>query len=150
MRALIQRVTEAGVTIEGREKSRIGAGLLILLGVETADTGDDGAWLARKIAQLRLFEDAEGKMNRSLIDTGGDALVVSQFTLHARTRKGTRPSFDKAARPEQAIPLYQTFVSALETEIGKAVGTGEFGAMMAVDLVNDGPVTLMIDSQNRE
>lgn len=150
MRALIQRVSQAGVTIGDGEKSRIGSGLLILLGVESADTGDDGPWLARKIAQLRLFEDEDGKMNRSLIDTGGDALVVSQFTLHARTRKGTRPSFDKAARPEQAIPLYEAFVAALEAELGKPVGTGEFGAMMAVHLVNDGPVTLMIDTRNRE
>ncbi|MCB1230682.1 MAG: D-tyrosyl-tRNA(Tyr) deacylase [Verrucomicrobiae bacterium] len=150
MRALIQRVSEANVAIGGVEKSRIGEGLLILLGVESADSEADGEWLARKISQLRLFEDAEGKMNRSLLETGGDAIVVSQFTLHARTKKGTRPSFDKAARPEQAIPLYEGFVAALGKEIGKPVGTGEFGAMMAVSLVNDGPVTLMIDSQNRE
>ena len=150
MRALIQRVSEASVTIDGNEKSRIGAGLLVLLGVESADTEADGEWLARKIAQLRLFEDEEGRMNRSLLETGGDIIVVSQFTLHASTRKGTRPSFVKAARPEQAIPLYEGFVALLERELGKPVGTGEFGAMMAVALVNDGPVTLMIDTRNRE
>ena len=150
MRALIQRVSEARVTIDGTVKSEIGGGLLLLLGVEKADTEADGEWLARKISQLRLFEDEEGKMNRSLLETGGNAIVVSQFTLHARTRKGTRPSFDKAARPEQAIPLYEHFIAQLETEIGKPVGTGEFGAMMEVGLVNDGPVTLMIDTQTRE
>ncbi|MBL9154208.1 MAG: D-tyrosyl-tRNA(Tyr) deacylase [Verrucomicrobiales bacterium] len=150
MRALIQRVTSASVTIDQRVKSAIGPGLLILLGVETADEPSDGDWLARKIAQLRLFDDGEGKMNLSLLDTGGQALVVSQFTLHARTRKGTRPSYDRAARPEQAIPLYEGFVAALEREIGQTVGTGEFGAMMAVSLVNDGPVTLMLDSRLRE
>lgn len=150
MRALIQRVTSASVTIDQQVKSAIGPGLLILLGVETADEPSDGDWLARKIAQLRLFDDGEGKMNLSLLDTGGQALVVSQFTLHARTRKGTRPSYDRAARPEQAIPLYEGFVAALEREIGQTVGTGEFGAMMAVSLVNDGPVTLMLDSRLRE
>ncbi len=150
MRALIQRVSQAGVTIEGREKSRIGPGLLILLGIESADTEADVDWLARKIPQLRLFEDDDGRMNRSLLETGGDAIVVSQFTLHASTRKGTRPSFARAARPEQAVPLYEAFVAALSSELGKPVGTGEFGAMMAVDLVNDGPVTLMIDTRNRE
>jgi D-tyrosyl-tRNA(Tyr) deacylase len=150
MRALLQRVSQASVTIEGREKSRIGGGVLILLGIESADDDSDVEWLAKKIAQLRLFEDDEGKMNRSILESGGDALVVSQFTLHARTRKGTRPSFDKAARPEQAIPLYEAFVAALAGELGKPVATGEFGAMMAVALVNDGPVTLMLDSRNRE
>ena len=150
MRALIQRVSQASIAIEGREKSRIGAGFLILLGIEGADDGSDVEWLAKKIALLRLFEDEEGKMNRSILESGGDALVVSQFTLHARTRKGTRPSFDKAARPEQAIPLYEAFVAALAGELGKPVATGEFGAMMAVALVNDGPVTLMLDSRNRE
>lgn len=150
MRALIQRVSQASVTIGGIEKSRIQAGFLILLGVESADTEADVDWLARKVSQLRLFEDDEGKMNRSLLDTGGDAIVVSQFTLHASTKKGTRPSFIRAARPEQAIPLYDGFVAALEKELGKPVGTGEFGAMMEVGLINDGPVTLMIDTQNRE
>jgi len=150
MRALLQRVSEASVTIDDRVKSSIRQGLLILLGVEAADDAGDADWLAKKIAQLRLFEDAEGKMNRSILESGGEALVVSQFTLHARTKKGTRPSFDKAARPEQAIPLYEMFVKTLESELGKPVGTGEFGAMMAVALVNDGPVTLMIDSRNRE
>lgn len=150
MRALLQRVSQASVTIAGLEKSRIGPGLLILLGIESADDDSDVEWLSKKIAPLRLFEDEEGKMNRSILESGGDALVVSQFTLHARTRKGTRPSFDKAARPEQAIPLYEAFVAALAVELGKPVATGEFGAMMAVALVNDGPVTLMLDSRNRE
>ena len=150
MRALLQRVSEASVTIDDRVKSAIQQGLLILLGVETADESADGEWLAKKIAQLRLFEDEEGKMNRSILEAGGDALVISQFTLHARTKKGTRPSFDRAARPEQAIPLYEAFVAALERELGKPVGTGKFGAMMAVSLVNDGPVTLLIDSRTRE
>ena len=150
MRALLQRVSEASVTIDDRVKSAIQQGLLILLGVETADESADGEWLAKKIAQLRLFEDEEGKMNRSILEADGDALVISQFTLHARTKKGTRPSFDRAARPEQAIPLYEAFVAALERELGKPVGTGEFGTMMAVSLVNDGPVTLLIDSRTRE
>ena len=150
MRALLQRVSEAQVTIDGTVKSEIGDGLLILLGVERADCETDGEWLARKISQLRLFEDDAGKMNRSLVEMGGEAIVVSQFTLHARTRKGTRPSFERAARPEHAIPLYEHFIAQLEAEIGKPVGTGEFGAMMEVGLVNSGPVTLMIDTRNRE
>lgn len=150
MRALIQRVAEARVTIGNRVRSAIGPGLLVFLGVEAADEAGDADWLAKKIAQLRLFEDETGRMNRSLLDTGGEALVISQFTLHARTRKGTRPSFDRAARPEQAVPLYEAFVAALAGELGKPVGTGEFGAMMAVGLVNDGPVTLMVDSRQRE
>ena len=149
MRALLQRVSEASVTIDDRVKSAIQQGLLILLGVETADESADGEWLAKKIAQLRLFEDEEGKMNRSILEADGDALVISQFTLHARTKKGTRPSFDRAARPEQAIPLYEAFVAALERELGKPVGTGEFGTMMAVSLVNDGPVTIWMDSSDR-
>lgn len=150
MRAVIQRVSEASVTIGGREKSRIGAGVLVLLGVEKIDTEADADWLARKIAQLRIFEDEEGKMNRSLLDTGGEALIVSQFTLHARVKKGTRPSFERAARPELAIPLYEHFVSAIETATGKPAATGEFGAMMEVSLVNDGPVTIVIDTQAKE
>jgi D-tyrosyl-tRNA(Tyr) deacylase len=150
MKAVIQRVTESAVSIDGTEKCRIGPGILILLGIETRDTPEDGLWLARKISQLRIFEDADGKMNRSLIDVGGESLVVSQFTLLARVKKGTRPSFDRAAKPAQAIPLYEAFVAALETETGKAPGTGEFGAMMQVSLVNDGPVTILIDTQNRE
>lgn len=150
MRALIQRVSQASVTISGTIKSEIGAGMLVLLGVEGADSKEDIEWLVRKIVSLRIFEDGEGKMNLSIEDCGGDALVVSQFTLHARVKKGTRPSFDKAARPDHAIPMYESFVSALSEALGKPVGTGEFGAMMQVGLVNDGPVTIWIDSKNRE
>lgn len=150
MRILLQRVSEASVTIEGREASRIGPGLLLLLGIEHEDGPEDVDWLVRKLLTLRVFEDEEGKMNRSVVETGGEALVVSQFTLHARVRKGTRPSFDRAARPDEAIPLYERFVRELEEGLGRPVGTGEFGAMMKVQLVNDGPVTIWIDSRNRE
>lgn len=150
MRVLLQRVSDASVTIGGVEKSRIGAGMLLLLGIEQEDGPEDIDWLVRKLITLRVFEDEEGKMNRSILDTGGDALVVSQFTLHARVKKGTRPSFERAARPELAIPLYERFVAALERELGKPVPTGEFGAMMEVALRNDGPVTIWIDSRNRE
>lgn len=150
MRVLLQRVSDASVTIGGVEKSRIGAGMLLLLGIEQEDGPEDIDWLVRKLITLRVFEDEEGKMNRSILDTGGDALVVSQFTLHARVKKGTRPSFERAARPEVAIPLYERFVAALERELGKPVPTGEFGAMMEVALRNDGPVTIWIDSRNRE
>lgn len=129
----------------------IGEGLLVLLGIEAADDLSEAEWLVRKICQLRLFEDDEGKMNRSLIDVGGSVLVVSQFTLHARVKKGTRPSFDKAAKPDQAVPLYESFVSMMEAELGEErVATGIFGAMMKVNLVNEGPVTISIDSRNRE
>ncbi|MDF1660005.1 MAG: D-aminoacyl-tRNA deacylase [Verrucomicrobiales bacterium] len=150
MRVLLQRVSDASVTIGGVEKSRIGAGLLLLLGIEQEDGGEDIEWLVRKLITLRIFEDDDGKMNRSIVDIGGEALVVSQFTLHARVKKGTRPSFERAARPEIAIPLYEKFVSTLATELGKPVPTGEFGAMMEVALTNDGPVTIWIDSRNRE
>ena len=128
----------------------IGCGILILLGVEEADTDEDAAWLARKIVNMRILEDGEGRMNRSLSDTGGEALVVSQFTLHASTRKGNRPSFIRAARPEQSEPLYEHFYELLYEELDGAVGRGRFGAMMDVALVNDGPVTIVIDSRNRE
>ncbi len=150
MRALIQRVSQASVTINGKVKSQIDAGMLILLGVEEADGKEDIDWLVRKLVSLRIFEDPDGKMNLSLVDTGGDALVVSQFTLHARVKKGTRPGFDKAARPDHAIPMYEGFVAALSDALGKPVGTGEFGAMMKVGLLNDGPVTIWIDTKNRE
>lgn len=150
MRALIQRVSQASVTISGTIKSEIGAGMLVLLGVEAEDTKEDIGWLVRKIVSLRIFEDGEGKINLSIEDCGGDALVVSQFTLHARVKKGNRPSFDKAARPDHAVPMYEAFVSSLSEALGKAVGTGEFGAMMEVGLVNDGPVTIWIDTKNRE
>lgn len=150
MRVLLQRVSEASVTIERMEKSRIGAGFLLLLGIEKEDGEEDIEWLVKKLLSLRVFEDDEGKMNLSILDVGGEALVVSQFTLHARVKKGTRPSFDRAARPETAIPLYEKFAKELEAGLGKPVGTGEFGAMMDVALVNDGPVTIWIDSRNRE
>lgn len=150
MRVLLQRVSNASVTIEGKVKSRIGPGILILLGIEHEDGQEDIDWLVKKLITLRIFEDPDGKMNLSIMDAGGDALVVSQFTLHARVKKGTRPSFDKAARPDVAIPLYEKFVADLGAALGKDVPTGEFGAMMDVGLVNDGPVTIWIDSKNRE
>ncbi len=150
MRVLLQRVSHASVTIAGSEKSRIGPGVLLLLGIEQADDVKDIEWLVKKVLSLRIFEDEEGKMNRSVLDLGGEALVVSQFTLHARVKKGTRPSFERAARPEIAIPLYEKFVEELELGLGKPVATGEFGAMMDVTLTNDGPVTIWIDSKNRE
>lgn len=150
MIAVIQRVKEASVTINREEKSRIAAGLLILLGVAHADGPEDVEWLSKKICNMRIFGDAEGKMNLSLLDVGGELLVVSQFTLHASTQKGNRPSFIEAARPELAIPLYQQFIKACEAETGNAVATGEFGADMKVSLINDGPVTIIIDSKNRK
>lgn len=150
MRVVIQRVSEAAVAVDGQEISRIGGGLLVLLGVAEVDESTDAAWLAGKIAAMRIFGDDDGKMNLSLRETGGDALVISQFTLHAATRKGNRPSFIRAARPELAEPLYEEFCRLLEGEIGKAVGRGVFGADMKVSLLNDGPVTLVIDSRVRE
>lgn len=150
MRAVIQRVLEASVSIDGNIKGEIQRGLMILLAVEDADTAEDGAWLAGKIARLRVFNDAEGLMNLSIQDVNGDALAISQFTLFASTKKGNRPSYIRSARPETAIPLYEGFVKQLETELGKPVATGEFGAMMQVSLVNDGPVTLCIDTKNKE
>jgi D-tyrosyl-tRNA(Tyr) deacylase len=138
------------VTIGGVERSRIGAGLLVLLGIEDADTAEDIAWLAGKIVRLRLFNDAEGVMNLSVSETGGEILLVSQFTLFASTRKGNRPSYIRAARPETAIPLYEQFLRQLTTELGRPVLTGEFGADMKVELLNDGPVTILIDSKVRE
>jgi len=150
MRAVLQRVSEASVTVSGRITGEIGPGFLILLGVEEGDTATDVAWLVGKILPMRVFEDEDGKMNRSILDTGGGALVVSQFTLHARTKKGTRPSFDRAARPEVAIPLYERFVAELSAGLGKPIATGEFGAMMKVALVNDGPVTILLDSRVKE
>ena len=150
MRAVIQRVTSASVTIEGHEKSAIGLGLLILLGVEDADTQEDLAWLVKKISNLRIFDDNEGVMNRSLLDVEGEALVVSQFTLYASYKKGNRPSWFRAGSHEHSIPLYNSFCAALSEAIGKRVGTGEFGAEMQVKLVNDGPVTICIDTKNKE
>jgi D-tyrosyl-tRNA(Tyr) deacylase len=150
MRAVIQRVSRASVSVNGVARSSIGRGLLVLLGIGEADGEEDVAWLAGKIARMRLFPDAQGVMNVSLQEAGGEALVVSQFTLHASTRKGNRPSYIRAARPETAVPLYEMFVAALAAELGRPVRTGDFGAMMEVGLVNDGPVTILIDSKNRE
>ena len=150
MRVLIQRVAEASVTIEGNVKSAIGPGLLVLLGIETEDATEDIDWLCKKIVQLRIFSDEDDKMNLSVQDIQGQILVISQFTLHASTKKGNRPSYIKAARPEVAIPLYEQFVDQLSIALGQPVGTGEFGAEMKVRLLNDGPVTIWIDSKNRE
>ncbi len=150
MRAVIQRVTHASVTIQSRVKSEISRGLLVLLGVEEADTTDDIDWLSGKIARLRVFNDNHGVMNCSLEEVGGDVLVISQFTLFASTKKGNRPSYIRAARPEIAVPLYEQFLTRLSQDIGRPVLTGEFGADMQVTLTNDGPVTILIDSKARE
>lgn len=150
MRAVVQRVSEARVEIEGAVAGKINHGLLVLLGIEHADTTEDADWLAQKIVQMRIFNDADGKMNLSLLETAGEILVVSQFTLHAKTKKGNRPSFIQAARPEMAVPLYEYFKDVLSKLVGKSVESGEFGAMMQVSLVNDGPVTIFMDSRNRE
>ena len=150
MRVLIQRVSEASVTIDGTIHGEIGRGLLILLGIETEDTHEDIDWLVRKIISLRIFNDADGKMNHSIEDLGGEFLLISQFTLHASTKKGNRPSYIKAARPETAIPLYEKFGQELRKQSNLKVETGVFGADMKVKLLNDGPVTIWIDSKNRE
>lgn len=150
MRAVIQRVSSASVSIGGKEKSAIGAGLLVLLGIGHEDVQEDLEWLVKKIAGLRIFDDEAGVMNLSVADVGGEALVVSQFTLMASTKKGNRPSYIGAAGHEKAIPLYQAFCDALSCAIGRPVGTGEFGADMQVALVNDGPVTICIDTKNKE
>ncbi len=149
MKVVIQRVTKASVTIEGQKVASIDNGLLILLGIVDEDTAEDITWLSNKIANLRIFNDENGVMNRSLKETNGDAIAVSQFTLHAATKKGNRPSYIKAAKPDVAIPLYEAFVKQLETDLGKTVQTGEFGADMKVELLNDGPVTIIIDSKNK-
>ena len=150
MRLVIQRVSEASVTIDHNVVGRIGPGLMILCGIEQEDTAEDVAWLVPKVTQMRIFSDAEGKMNLSVKDISGGLLVVSQFTLHASTKKGNRPSFIRAARPEQAIPLYEQFMTALEADIGRKVERGVFGADMQLALINDGPVTIVIDSRARE
>ena len=150
MRAVIQRVKNASVTVSGNRISEIDQGFLVLLGIENDDTQIDIDWLAGKIARLRVFGDSEGAMNLDLNDIEGAVLVVSQFTLHASTKKGNRPSFIKAARPEVAIPLYENFVKVLQTLVSKKVQTGQFGAMMDVVLVNDGPVTILIDTKNKD
>ena len=150
MRAVIQRVKHASVTIEGSVKSSIGQGFLVLLGVCNEDTTEDVEWLVKKIANLRVFDDDEGVMNRSVIDVGGEALVVSQFTLYASYKKGNRPSWCRAGSHEHSIPLYQAFCQQLSEQLGKSVGTGEFGADMKVELLNDGPVTICMDTKNKE
>ena len=150
MRAVIQRVSQASVSIDKQLKSAINSGLLILLGIVDSDTSEDIDWLCNKIVNLRVFSDEDGVMNHSIKDINGDALVVSQFTLHASIKKGNRPSYIKAAKPEVAIPLYDEFVEKLKMILGKPVSTGEFGAMMDVSLVNDGPVTIIIDTKNKE
>ena len=150
MRVVVQRVSKAAVTIDGVEKSRIKSGLLILLGIESDDSRDDMEWLCKKIVALRIFSDEAGLMNLSVQDIGGEMIVVSQFTLYASTKKGNRPSYIRAARPEVAIPLYEEFVKRLKEESGLPVLTGTFGADMKVELLNDGPVTILMDSKDRE
>ncbi len=150
MRSVIQRVSRASVVINGEKKSEIGSGLLILLGIEESDNETDIEWLSRKIVQLRIFEDAGGVMNLSVADTKGGLMVVSQFTLHALTKKGNRPSYIRAAGPDIAEPLYKRFVNHISGLLGREVATGEFGAMMQVELVNDGPVTIIIDTKQKE
>jgi D-tyrosyl-tRNA(Tyr) deacylase len=150
MRIVIQRVSSASVTIGGNVKSAIEEGLLILLGIEDADTNEDIDWLVKKICQLRIFDDENGIMNKSIGEIGGNVLVVSQFTLHASTKKGNRPSYIRASKPGFAIPMYEKFLQVMEDKLGRAIGSGEFGADMKVRLVNDGPVTIIIDSQNKD
>lgn len=150
MRAVIQRVSQASVAVGGETKAAIGEGLLVLVGVEEADKAEDIEWLSGKIVRLRVFPDDQGVMNRSVQETGGDILAVSQFTLFASTKKGNRPSYSRAARPEIAVPLYEAFVRKLTADLGKPVQTGEFGADMKVALTNDGPVTIIIDTKTRE
>ena len=149
MRTVVQRVTQAAVSIQGQETARIGPGLLVLLGIEEADTEEDARWLVHKLQNLRIFSDKEGKMNLSVDDIGGQVLIVSQFTLHAKTKKGFRPSFVHAAPPEKAIPLYETFIKMFEQKMPGKIQTGRFGAMMQVSLINDGPVTIIIDTKNK-
>lgn len=150
MKAVIQRVTNASVTINSHVVAEIATGLLVLLGIEEADDDSDIEWLSRKIVNLRIFNDAEGIMNASVKEVGGDILVVSQFTLHASTKKGNRPSYIKAAKPKIAIPIYENFLSQISTDLGKPIQSGEFGADMKVSLLNDGPVTIIIDTKNKE
>lgn len=150
MRTVIQRVSQASVTVEGTISAAIGPGLLVLLGIEDSDTTEDIAWLSKKIVQLRIFNDEDGIMNRSLLETGGDLILVSQFTLHAATKKGNRPSYIKASKPEVAVPLYEKMITQLETDLGKKIGTGVFGADMKVSLLNDGPVTIFMDTKQKE
>ena len=150
MRVVIQKVTEASVSIENQTVASIDKGLVVLVGIEDGDTNEDIAWLSSKIVNLRVFDDDNGVMNLSVKEVGGEVLIVSQFTLHASTKKGNRPSYIKAARPEVAIPIYEAFIKQVETLLGKRVPTGQFGAMMQVSLCNDGPVTILIDTKNKE
>ena len=150
MRVVIQKVTEASVSIENQIVASINKGLLVLVGIEDGDTNEDIAWLSSKIVNLRVFDDDNGVMNLSVKEVEGEVLIVSQFTLHASTKKGNRPSYIKAARPEVAIPIYEAFIKQVETLLGKRVSTGQFGAMMQVSLCNDGPVTILIDTKNKE
>ncbi len=150
MRAVIQRVKNASVTIDSRQKSAIQDGLLVLLGIEDADTADDIGWLSSKIVNLRIFNDENGVMNRSIKEINGDILLVSQFTLHASTKKGNRPSYIRASKPDHAIPMYEAMIKQLSIDLEKEIGTGSFGADMKVELLNDGPVTIWIDTKNKE
>ncbi len=150
MIAVIQRVSKAAVYIDGKVKGSIESGLLVLLGIEDADGGEDVEWLGRKIANLRIFSDEDGVMNKSVLDFNGDILLISQFTLHASTKKGNRPSYIRAAKPDVAIPLYEQFIEKLEIELRKKIQTGSFGAMMDVELVNEGPVTIIIDTRDKK
>lgn len=150
MRAVIQRVSKASVTIDGSIYGQIGTGLLVLLGIEDADTTEDIEWLSSKIVNLRIFDDAAGVMNESVKDKNGDILLVSQFTLHASTKKGNRPSYIKASKPDIAVPLYEKMIQQLTTDLGREIKTGSFGADMKVELLNDGPVTIIIDTKNKE
>ena len=150
MRTVIQRVSHASVTIDGKINGKIGSGLLVLLGIEDADTDEDIQWLSAKIVNMRIFDDADGVMNVSVKDTGGEILLISQFTLHASTKKGNRPSYIRASKPDIAIPLYEKMISQLSADLGKPIATGIFGADMKAELLNDGPVTIVIDSKARE
>jgi D-tyrosyl-tRNA(Tyr) deacylase len=150
MRLVLQRVSEASVKIDGKIKSAIDKGFLLLVGIEHDDNIEDVEWLCKKIVQLRIFNDADDKMNLSVQDIDGDILIISQFTLHAQCKKGNRPSFIKAARPEKSIPLYESFIVEMEKQLGKSVGTGTFGADMKVSLINDGPVTILFDTKNKD
>lgn len=150
MRAVVQRVSKASVSVEEQITGAIGIGLLVLLGIEDADTTEDIQWLSSKIVNLRIFNDEAGVMNKSVIDVGGDVLLVSQFTLHAATKKGNRPSYLKASKPDYAIPMYQKMIAQLEKDLGKKLQTGIFGADMKVELLNDGPVTIVMDTKNKE
>ncbi|MBP2833726.1 D-tyrosyl-tRNA(Tyr) deacylase [Aquimarina sp. U1-2] len=150
MRAVIQRVSKASVSVERKIIANIQHGLLILIGIENKDTSEDSIWLSSKISKLRIFSDENGVMNKSVVDMNGEAIVVSQFTLHASTKKGNRPSYIQAAKPEIAIPLYESFINQLEKNLGKKVGTGIFGADMKISLLNDGPVTIIIDTKSKE